>query len=131
MGFRFEIGFIDYFNARLVNTLNYSAITDLQNLQITIENAKSFQSVTVSTSCFPVTASNSGDSLASALTSLSAGSQLHRLSLLFTDFLSCSAGILVIQLFCTDRAENTASTVPLLLRVNSLPWERRYFVIVN
>jgi hypothetical protein len=35
-----------------------------------------------------VTASDNGDSSASALTSLLAGSQLHRLNLLFTDSLT-------------------------------------------
>jgi hypothetical protein len=37
-----EIGFTDYFNTRLVTTLNYSVITDLHTLQITAARAKSF-----------------------------------------------------------------------------------------
>jgi hypothetical protein len=73
---------IDHFNIRLVTTLNYSAIADLHTLQITI-------AVCCSSSVVPrLTASNSGDSSASELTSLSAGSQLHRLSLFFTDCLT-------------------------------------------
>jgi hypothetical protein len=43
-GFGLEIGFIDHFNTRLVNTLNYSAIADFHTLQITTPYAKSFQS---------------------------------------------------------------------------------------
>jgi ethanolamine utilization microcompartment shell protein EutS len=42
-GFELVIGFIDHFNTRLVTTLNYSAIADLQNLQISTAHAKYFQ----------------------------------------------------------------------------------------
>jgi hypothetical protein len=41
-GFGLEIGFIDHFNTRLVTTLNYSAVADLHNSQITIAHAKTF-----------------------------------------------------------------------------------------
>jgi hypothetical protein len=51
-GFGLEIGFTDHFNTRLVTTLNYSAIANLQTLQITTAHSKSLQSFT---SRFPVT----------------------------------------------------------------------------
>jgi hypothetical protein len=43
-GFRLEIGFIGQFNAQLVTTHNYRAVTNPQTLQITPAHAKSFQS---------------------------------------------------------------------------------------
>jgi ethanolamine utilization microcompartment shell protein EutS len=60
-GFGFEIGFIDQFNRKVVITHNYSAIADLHTLQITRGHRLVFcsRSVTVYTSHFPVTASNS------------------------------------------------------------------------
>jgi hypothetical protein len=132
MGFVLEIGFIDHFNIQLVTTLNYSAIADLHNLQITTnKNAKSFQSAAVSTRCVLVTASNSGGSSASALASFHSGSQLHRLSLLFTNFLSCSARVPVIQNLTRTTKKTPFPTVPVLLPVNSLPWERLSFVIIT
>jgi hypothetical protein len=77
-GFGLEILFIDHL--QIVTTSNYIAITNFHTLQITTAHAKSFQSLVTSRSL--VTASNSGDSSASALTSLPAGSQLYRISLL-------------------------------------------------
>jgi hypothetical protein len=44
MGFGLEIEFTDHFYTRLMITLNYSAIAELHNLQITIAHAKTFQS---------------------------------------------------------------------------------------
>jgi hypothetical protein len=44
MGFGLEIGFIVHFNKQLVNTVNYSAIVDIDALQITTAHAKSFHS---------------------------------------------------------------------------------------
>jgi hypothetical protein len=42
-----DIGFIDHFNPQLVITLNYSAIADLQTLQITVTHTHKYsQSVT-------------------------------------------------------------------------------------
>jgi hypothetical protein len=92
-----------------VTILNYSAIADLQTLQITTAHAKSFQSA-VSSPRSLVTASNSGDSSASAITSLPASSQLNRLSLLFTDALTTLSEF-VLQLSSlkhlgTDRVGN-------------------------
>jgi hypothetical protein len=43
-GFGLEIGFIDHFNTWLVTTNNYSAIAEFLDLQITIADAKPFQS---------------------------------------------------------------------------------------
>jgi hypothetical protein len=74
-GLDWEIGFIDHFNTWLMTKLNHSEITDFHILQITTY-AKSFQSAF--TSHFPVTDLNNGDFSAS----------VHRLSLLFTDFLT-------------------------------------------
>jgi hypothetical protein len=68
-----------------VTTLNYSAIADLHTLQITTAHTKSSPACCDFSSRFLVTVSNSGDSSASAFTSLHAGSQLRRLSLLLTD----------------------------------------------
>jgi hypothetical protein len=71
----------------LGNTSTYSAIADLCNLHFTVTHDKISQRA-VLTSRFLATASNSEDSLASALTSLPAGSQLHRLSAPFTELLT-------------------------------------------
>jgi hypothetical protein len=61
-----EFGCSEHFNTRFVTALNYSAIANLRTLKI----------CRVSTSSL-VMASNSGDTSASALTSLPGGSQLH------------------------------------------------------
>jgi hypothetical protein len=45
--FGLEIGFIDHFNTRLVTALNYSAIADIHNLQITTAHAKSFSQLSL------------------------------------------------------------------------------------
>jgi hypothetical protein len=90
---RLEIKFTAHFNTRLVTTLNYSAIADLHTLQITTAYVKSFYSVFTSRSL--VTATNSEDSSASAFTSLPAGSQLHRLSLPFTNSLTTLSELLL------------------------------------
>jgi hypothetical protein len=46
-GYRQEFGldilFIDHFTTRLMNTLNYSSISDLHILQITIAHVRAFQ----------------------------------------------------------------------------------------
>jgi hypothetical protein len=42
--FKLEIGFIDYFNLRLVTILNYSVVANLRTLQISTAHAKSYQS---------------------------------------------------------------------------------------
>jgi hypothetical protein len=76
-GFGLEIGFIGHFQARLLTTFNYSAIANL-TLQITRAYRLVFSVCTESTSRFMVTASNSGDSSASALTPLPAS---HRLTI--------------------------------------------------
>jgi D-alanyl-lipoteichoic acid acyltransferase DltB (MBOAT superfamily) len=91
-----EIGFIDHFTTRLVNASNYNAITDFHTFQITTAHTNPSQSITVSTSRFLVTASNSEGSSTSALTSLHAGSQLHRLSLPFTDSFCTLAQIVLL-----------------------------------
>jgi hypothetical protein len=67
--FGFNIVFIDHFNTRLVTTLNYSAIANLQNSQIIIAHAKSVPACSVFSSRSLVTDYNSGDSSASALKS--------------------------------------------------------------
>jgi hypothetical protein len=77
-------------------------------------------SLLVSTIRFLVTASNSRDSSALALTSLPIGSQLHRLNLIFTYSLTTdysSVGVLVIWLLGTDRIGNTVSkNSPIVVR---------------
>jgi hypothetical protein len=60
--------FIDHFTSRHGTTSNFSAITYLHSLQITTTNTISSPPCNVFTSRFLVTASNSGDSSASALT---------------------------------------------------------------
>jgi hypothetical protein len=69
MGFGFEIQFIGHL--QIVTTSNYSAIADLQTLQITGAHTKFSQSAF--TSRFLVTDFNNGVSSASVLTSLPAG----------------------------------------------------------
>jgi hypothetical protein len=51
-GFGMEIGFMNHFNTRPVNTLNYSAIADFHTLQITNAHTKSFSLLCVDQS-FP------------------------------------------------------------------------------
>jgi hypothetical protein len=110
MGFGLDIGFIDYFNIWRMTTLNYSAIADLHTLQITRAHRLVFSVCCVFTNRYLIMASNSGDSSASALTTLPAGSQLHRLSLLFTDSLITLSDLLLqlssIQHLGTDLVEN-------------------------
>jgi hypothetical protein len=71
-GFGLDIGFIDHFNTQLLMTLNHSAIANSHTLQIT-----SAQKLVLSVTrrCL-ITASNSGDSSASALTSFLNGGSL-------------------------------------------------------
>jgi hypothetical protein len=82
-GFGSEIGFIDHVNTQLVIKVNYSAIANFHTLQIATAHAKHFPGCSVFTNCSLVTASNSGDSSASALKSplnvLPAAPFLHRL----------------------------------------------------
>jgi hypothetical protein len=63
-------------------------MAELHNLQITRAHANTSQSAVIFTSRSLVTASKSRDSSASALTSLSSGSQLHWLCLLLSDSLT-------------------------------------------
>jgi hypothetical protein len=72
VGFGLEIGFIGHFSTRLVTTLNYRAIADLHTLKITTAHAF-FSVCCVFTIRSLVTATNSGDSWATALTSLLSG----------------------------------------------------------
>jgi hypothetical protein len=72
-----KIGFIGHFNTRLVSTFSNSAIADIHTLQITRAHTKCFPACSVFSSRFPVTASNSGNFSASALTLFLAG---HRLT---------------------------------------------------
>jgi hypothetical protein len=69
-----DIGFIDQLYTQLRTTSNYSAIANLNTLQITTAPDKSFPACCVFTSRYLVTASNSGDSPASVL-----NSSFHRL----------------------------------------------------
>jgi hypothetical protein len=64
-----DIGFIAHLSPLLVTKSNYSAIANLRTLQITTAHANSFHACCVFTNRFPVPASNSGDSSASALKS--------------------------------------------------------------
>jgi hypothetical protein len=66
-GFGLNIGFID--NTYLATALNYSAIANFHNLQITREHAKSFPAYNVFASSFLVTDSNNGYYSASGLNS--------------------------------------------------------------
>jgi hypothetical protein len=80
-----DIGFIDHLYTQLGTRSNYSITANLQTLQITTTHAKSFPAFCVFTGVSLVTASNSGDSLVSAIKSslnggsLSTDSFLHRL----------------------------------------------------
>jgi hypothetical protein len=75
-GFGLDIGFIDHFNTQLISISNYSAITNLHTLQITAANTKSSPTCSFRTSRFLITASNIGDSSASALKSTLNGGSL-------------------------------------------------------
>jgi hypothetical protein len=80
MGFGLVNGFTDHFNTQLVTTPNFSAVTDLYTLQITVTHAKSFVARSVFTSSSLVTASNNGYASASGLkSSLNGGSLLTEL----------------------------------------------------
>jgi hypothetical protein len=68
-GFGLDIEFIDPFTTRLGTAYNYSIIDNIHILQITTAHAKSFPACWVFTSHCLLTASNSGDSSASALKS--------------------------------------------------------------
>jgi hypothetical protein len=70
------IGFIDHFTTQIVTTLNYNAIANLHNSQLTRTHAKSFPACIVFTRHFLVTASSNGYSSASALKSPPNGSSL-------------------------------------------------------
>jgi hypothetical protein len=85
-GFGSNIGSIDHLYRQLGTTNNYNSIVNLRTLQITTAHAKSFPAYCVVTNRSLVTASNSGDSSASALkSSLNGGSLptdsfLHRIA---------------------------------------------------
>jgi hypothetical protein len=73
--FGLDIGFIDHSYTRLLSISNYSAPANLHNSQITTVYAKSYPAFSFFTRRFLVTASNNGDSSASALkSSLNGGS---------------------------------------------------------
>jgi hypothetical protein len=76
---------INHLDTRLVNKLNYSGIADFHTLRVTTEHSNFFSVCCVFISRFLVMTSNSGNSSASVPNSLPPGSQLHRLSLRFTD----------------------------------------------
>jgi hypothetical protein len=86
MRFLLDTGFIDHLHTQLGTISNCSAIVNLHTLQITTAHAKSFRACCVFTSRSLITASNSGDSLSSALNSSLNGSTLptdsflHRLT---------------------------------------------------
>jgi hypothetical protein len=65
-GFGLDVEFIDLL--QVLATSNYNSIANFYTLQFTLVHANSFRSAV--TSHFLITASNSGDSLASALTLL-------------------------------------------------------------
>jgi hypothetical protein len=96
MGFGLEIEFSDHLNTCLATTLNYSTITNHHTVKITTAHVKSFQHaafISHSKAMVP----NSRDPSASALTSLPTGSQMHWLSLLFTDFLITLPPIVLLK----------------------------------
>jgi hypothetical protein len=74
--FGLDIGFIDHLSTQPVRTCNYSATANLHNSQIATAHAKSFPACCVFTSRSLITASNSGDSSASALKSSLKGGSL-------------------------------------------------------
>jgi hypothetical protein len=70
-------GFTDHLYTQLGTTSNYSAIANLHTSQITAATTKSSPACYVFTSRSLVTASNSGDSSASALTPFPPGHRLR------------------------------------------------------
>jgi hypothetical protein len=72
-GFGLVTRVIGHLHIRRISASNYSAIANLHTLQITAANTKFSQACSVFSSRFLVTASNSGDTSASAPTSLLSG----------------------------------------------------------
>jgi hypothetical protein len=68
-GFGLKIGFIHHFTTRLATALNYNAIANFHTVQITTTHAYFFPTCCYFTSSSLITASNSGDSSASAFKS--------------------------------------------------------------
>jgi hypothetical protein len=91
-GFELEIGFIDHFNTWLVTAL-IIAPSLISTLYKSLQHTPSLFSLLCLPSRSLVTSSNSGYSLAFALTSLPAGSRLHRLSLLFSGSLTAEQNL--------------------------------------
>jgi hypothetical protein len=75
-GFGLVIRFIDHLHRRIVSKRNYSATANLHALQVTTAPVKSFPVCCVFSSLSLVTASNSGDSSTSGLTSFLNGGSL-------------------------------------------------------
>jgi hypothetical protein len=105
-GFRLEIGFIDYL--QVVSTNHYNTVINVYALKITTAQAKSFQSVAVSTSRSLVTASNSGE-----FSTAPTKSSLHRFSYNW--------------LLTTNISARTTEKTPFIAVLQPFPWERVCF----
>jgi hypothetical protein len=114
---------------RLGTTSSYSTVADLHNLQITTAPVKPFLRCCIFTSCSLATASNSGNSSVSVLTSLLPGDirQLNYSGIYSQPPLLISTHSLLelswLYLLGTDHIENTFL---LLLHPYSLPHKRVY-----
>jgi hypothetical protein len=75
-GLGLDIGFIDYFNTKLVITHNYSVIANFHTLQLTRAHTKPFPALSVFISSCLVTASNNGCSSSSVFKSSLKGGSL-------------------------------------------------------
>jgi hypothetical protein len=115
-----ENGFIDHLYTRLGTARNYSAIANLYNSQIATAHAKPFPACSVFTSRSLATASNSGDSSASALKSSLNGGSLPTDSLLQS--LPCGTD-LVKSSQCYDRR-----SVGLDVKHPSGTWDQIFFL---
>jgi hypothetical protein len=103
---------------RFICTSNYSAAINFYNSQTTTATAKSFPACCVFTSRFLVTASNNGNSTASALKS-----SLHSLPY-WTDLVA--SVVFKATHRHGPRRDTPFPTIPLLLLVDSLLQERVY-----
>jgi hypothetical protein len=115
MGFGLVNGFIDHLYTWLRTTSIYCATTNLHNSQITTAPAKPFPFCCVLTSRSLAMASNSGDSSASCTQVVSSQASLQTLS------------VFKITPRHRLRRNTLFPTVPLLLHVDSLLWERVYW----
>jgi hypothetical protein len=114
-----HIGFIDHFNIQFVITLNYSAIANLHNLQITVTQAKTFPACSVFTSSWLVTALTMASPLLLNWSPLWMAAPSQQPILTST--------VLLITPLHGQSIKQSFPTIPLLLHAYPLQQERVYW----